>query len=49
MPLRNRNYRLLWLANLIASFSGHVAMIAFPLVAIKHLGATDWEMGVLIG
>jgi MFS family permease len=49
VPLRNRNYRLLWLANLIASFSGHVAMIAFPLVAIKHLGATDWEMGVLIG
>ncbi len=49
MPLRNRNYRLLWLANLIASFSGHVAMIAFPLVAIKHLGATDWEMGLLIG
>jgi MFS family permease len=49
MPLRNKNYRLLWFANLIASFSGHVAMIAFPLVAIQYLGATDWEMGLLIG
>jgi MFS family permease len=48
MPFRNRNYRLLWIANLIASFSGHVAMIAFPLAAIRHLGAGEWEMGLLV-
>jgi Major Facilitator Superfamily len=48
MPFQNKNYRLLWLANLLASFSGHVSMIAFPLVAVRHLGATAWDMGLLI-
>jgi hypothetical protein len=48
MPFKNKNYRLLWLANTIASFSGHVSMIAFPLVAVRHLGASAWEMGLLI-
>lgn len=47
-PLKNRNYRLLWLANLMMGFSGHVAMIAFPLVAIRHLNASDKEMGLLV-
>jgi predicted MFS family arabinose efflux permease len=47
--LQNANYRKLWLAFAVAMFSGYVAMIAFPLVAIKHLNASDWEMGLLIG
>lgn len=48
MPFNNKNYRLLWLANLIASFSGHVSMLAFPLVAVQQLHATEWEMGLLV-
>lgn len=48
MPFRNRNYRLLWIANLMASFAGQVSMIAFPLVAVRHLHAAEWEMGVLV-
>lgn len=47
--IQNPNYRKLWLAFAVAMFSGYVAMIAFPLVAIKHLGASDWEMGLLVG
>jgi MFS family permease len=47
--IQNSNYRKLWLAFAVAMFSGYVAMIAFPLVAIKHLGASDWEMGLLVG
>jgi len=47
-PLRARDFRLLFSAYGISSLGSEVTVLALPLAAAVLLGATPWQMGLLV-
>jgi predicted MFS family arabinose efflux permease len=47
-PTLNREFRLLWGGHIISNFGSYVGSVAIPLLAIGALGATPFQMGVLV-
>src|SRR3954447_18365297 len=47
-PLRTRDFRLVWSAYSISAIGSEVTVLALPLAAAVLLGASAWQMGLLV-
>lgn len=45
--LRNARFRLLWTGQTISTIGSQFSALAFPVLAVTLLGATEWQMGTL--
>ncbi|WP_448061861.1 MFS transporter [Cellulomonas hominis] len=44
---RHRNFRQLWVGDALGQFGAQLTMLALPILAVRHLDATEWQMGAL--
>lgn len=44
---KNRNFLLFWIGQSISAMGSQISGLAFPVLAVTILGATEWQMGVL--
>jgi MFS family permease len=47
-PLRSRDFRLVWSAYSVSAIGSEVTVLALPLAAAVLLGASAWQMGLLV-